>query len=304
MTDPWAFWDDAIAGKQPVASPDDPQCGFYRLPIRDGYLGKKAFEPVAYYLDDARSIQCRVGSGDNARDLTKERGEELWARVCSNPITEAQYRAVAEEGKLWHDEPALVGMQGHNKPPAPGSLEDIATEVETLVSEAAARLKGPDNLRDQADCDEVANLADRLAELQKLAKEMLAEERKPFKQEVDRVEKKWHPIIEAAEVYKTLKIRFVTPFLQKATRAALEAKKRAAAAGFTVEAERPTAGTRGRAMSLRETRYAKIIDYDAVLHFFRNSQVIRDVVQHEADKTIRNGIEVPGTEVVIESKAV
>jgi len=303
MADLWRFWDDALAGNRPVAAPDDPQLGFYRLPRRDGYQGSRIYEPVAYYLDDARTRCCRVGSGDDARDLSPDEGADLWQWVCEHAVTEEQYRDVAERGKPWFDEHALVGMQGHNRPPKDLSYEALSAEIQDLAAEAKRRLEGP-RIESQDECDQVANLADRLTELHKAAERLRHEEERPWRGQLETVKARWEPLIDNAAIYRQLKFKLITSWLQRRKRAAAEAAARAAAAGVPVEVERPTAGSRGRAMSLRETKMAKIVDYRAALEFFADGEVMHDLVQDLANKAVRNDIKVPGVEVIIETKAV
>lgn len=308
MTDLWHYWDAACAwkngeGPQPIANECNPQLGFYRLPKRDGYLGSKTFEPVAYYLDDARIICCRRGSGDDARDLSTTEGEDLWIQVCEHPVTEEQYRRVAEQGKPWHDEHPYVGMQGHNKPPKDLSYEGLVVAIEDLANEAARRLKGPP-VESQDESDQITNLADRLAELYRSSDKLFAEEQKPWKARLEDVKTRWKPLLETAEIYKQLKLKLVTPWLQRQRKAAAEAAARAAAAGEPVEIERVTSGTRGRAVSLREYKVAKIVDYRAALEFFADGQIMHDLVQDLCNKSARAGVQVPGVEIVIETKAV
>src|SRR5262249_7549235 len=262
MTNLWQYWDDRQAGKKPAASEGDPQLGFYRMPQSDGYLGKKTFKPVVYYLDEQHVMRCREGD----EDVSTTRGEEIWTRVCDHDISEKQWREVADPESphytgRWWDESEHVPMQKHNQPPPPDSYEDLAIAIEDLASEVMRRIKGPE-IKTQEECDQVANLADRLAELHKLAKDKQADEEKPWKARLEDVKGRWKPLVEAAELYKQVKLKLITPWLQRERKALAEASARAVAAGLVpAETEKPSAGTRGRAVSLKEFRSIKIVDF-------------------------------------------
>src|SRR5262245_25176365 len=153
MTNLWAYWEKKLAGEAVEASPDDPQCGFYRWARRAAYGERRWFEPVAYWPDNG-VIRCRISE----RDLTPEEGKGYWQSGANSPVTEEAYRAVAEEGKPWPDEHELVPMQGHNRPPEDTSHEGLSAAIEDLAAEAQRRLgAGPIETQDEA--DRIANLA-------------------------------------------------------------------------------------------------------------------------------------------------
>ncbi len=296
----WQYWHDRLAGKQVEMSPSHPQAGFYREPRKEHYGARRTFRPVAYWPDGNGQLRCRIGD----EDVTDKRAMELWTRCGHHPVTEEAYRAVAQRGLPWPDEHELVAM-GDNQPPEDSSFEGLRDAIQPLAEEAEKRIKGPP-IADQAEADRIANLADRLAELAKQAETARKEERKPHDDALKAIQAKWSPIVALAENYKNLKYKLLTPWLQ-----ALEAKRKqeaevAAAAGepAAAEARRPRAGTRGRAMTLKSTKKAKITDYAVCLKFFEDSEDIKSCVQMLANRAVRAGVTVPGTEVIEEQGAV
>jgi hypothetical protein len=315
MLDPWNYWRRRMAGEPVQMNPDNPQAGFYRIPRKERYGARKTFTPVIYSPgakdDDLYpllpngGLYCREGD----TMVSPERGRAIWQWAGHHPVSEEAYREVADNGGLWPDEHELVGM-GHNEPPEETQIqlwtfEELRDRIEDLAREAAERIEGPP-IKDQDECDRVANLADRLAELDKEIERRYKEERAPLDLALKDLRVKWASIQLRAETYKNLKYKLITPYLKQLQRDAEEAAKEAAAAGAPtpVETRRPRAGTRGRAMSLKSHKRAEITDYPAALEFFRDSPDVVAAVQSLADRAVRSGIAVPGTKVIEEEKAV
>jgi hypothetical protein len=299
MTD-WDWWQRKLAGEPVEMNPDTPHAGFYRKPHKEEYGARRTFQPVAYWRGLDGRLCCRIGD----TDVTPERGEELWSMVGNHPVTEEAYRLVAEDGGLWPDEHELVPM-GDNLPPEDTSFEGLRDAIEPLARDAEKRIEGPP-IADQDEADQIANLADRLAELWKQADEARKTEKRPFDQEAERVQKRWLPLLRLAEAYKNLKYKLLTPWLNKKTEEAKKQAEAAAAAGQSAAAEprRPRVGTRGRAMTLKTLKRAEITDYVACLEFFKDSPDVKATVQDLANRAVRTGISVPGTTVLEEQTAV
>jgi predicted transcriptional regulator len=306
LTDPWHYWRETLAGKQLPIHEGHPQPGFYRWPSKTGYGARKTFTPVAYWPENTPDNQqvtaCRIGD----EDVTPERGAEIWVSVARHPVLEEAYRGVAERGELWPDEPESASMQkphpmiGHNRPPDDVSYVYLSERINDATAEAKRFLDG-EPITAQFQADLIANCADRLAELHKMADQQRAAERKPHDEVIKVIQQKWSPLLVAAEVYKNLKYKLLTPWLQQQAR---EAAERAAQSGDTTQIERPKAGTRGRAMSLKSLKRAEITDYDLCLNHFRNAPDIKATVQDLANKAVRSGLEVPGAKLLEETKAV
>jgi len=298
--DPWDWWRRRMAGEPMEMNPDNPHLGFYRMPRKEHYGARKTFTPVAYYIDADGVYRCREGD----REVDDARACALWQSVGHHPVSEEAYREVAERGGIWPDEHELVGM-GHNEPPEEMSFEYLRDAIEPLSVEADRRLDG-EPIKDQAECDRIANLADRLAELHKNCDELYKVERAPLDAQLKELRIKWGGLQLKAEVYKNLKYKLVTPWLKYLEQVAKKAAEQAAQAGTPSPAEprRARAGTRGRAMTLKTTKRAEITDYDKCWAFFKEAPEMKTLVQDLADRIARTGMAVPGCKIVEEEKAV
>jgi len=296
---PWAYWQSRREGIPVQMHPDDPQAGFYRKPRKEYYGARRTFTPVAYYWQDG-ALRCRVGDAE----VPDQTALAIWIQVGNNDVSEEAYRAVAERGEPWPDEHELVPM-GDNLPPEDNSFEGLTDAIEDLAREALERIEGPP-IADQDEADRIANLADRLAELWKKAEDARKAERREYDEALKAIQQKWLPLLTKAESYKNLKYKLLTPWLQRLEAAQQQAAEAAAAAGAPTAAEprRPRAGTRGRAQTLKVQKRAEIIDFDACLNFFKDSEDLRSTVQMLANRVVRTGMSVPGTKVIEEQKAV
>ena len=179
--------------------------------------------------------------------------------------------------------------------------------IDDLEHEAQALLEISTPVKDQNEADRIANLADRLAELHKKANAGRLIEKRPFDDGAEKVQQRWLPLLKKAKIYDLLKSRLLTPWLRRLDEVQKKEAEAAAAAGAPLareDARRPRAGTRGRAMSLKTSKHARIDDYNACLAFFAESKEVRETVQGLANAAVRAGITVPGTIVVEETQAV
>jgi hypothetical protein len=312
--DDWSWWMDKLAGKPVEANPDSPRWGFYRQSYKAVYGGRKTFTPVAYYPDaDTGEMRCRIGDEDISGDSI--RATRMWNHVHNNPVTFEAFNDVAEKGALWPDEHELVPM-GHNRPPdidwekieyiQPDDtelLEQLHDQINNLAREAERRIEGPP-IADQDEADRIANLADALQQLNKIADGTRAHEKKPHDEAAKLIQKKWAPWLLKTETYRNLKYKLLTPWLKRLDDERKKEAEAAAAAGAPIEMKRPRAGTRGRAMSLKSLKRAEIYDYDKCLAYFAESPDVKATVQDLANRAVRAGITVPGAKVLEESQAV
>lgn len=303
----WNWWQDKLDGKQMEMNPSTPHAGFYRWPRRPAYGAAKTFLPVAYWPGDNGQLNCRIGD----QNVPPEKGEEIWERVGDNPVTEEAYRTVAERNGKWPDEHELVPMSptspmmGDNLPPDEDTYEGLRDAIEPLASEALKRIEGPP-IETQDEADQIGNLIDRLTKLWKKADDLRKGERREYDDALKAIQKKWTPVLAAAEAYRNLKYKLITPWLNRLTEAQKKQVEAAAAAGepAAADARRPRVGTRGRAITLKSTKRAEIIDYDECRNFFREADEMKQLVQSLADRAVRSGATVPGTKVIEESQAV
>lgn len=302
--DPWSWWSAKLAGYASARMNEStPHPGFYRWVRRQGYGGKRYATPVAYWPGANGELNCRVGD----KDVTPERGRDIWIHVGEHPVPEDWYRDVAEhDQKEWRDGLPAAPPEGSNLPPDIDTYEELREAIASLSKQAKKRLEGPP-IADQVEADKLANeLIDPLADLWKLVEEARKEERKPHDEALKAIQLKWLPLITATEVYKNLKFKLITPWLKRQQETAKKEAEAAAAAGSPAAADtrRPRAGSTGRAISLKVTRRAEITDYQECLKFFADNPDVRHTVQTLADRAVRTGITVPGTQVIEEEKAV
>jgi len=304
MSDPryWAWWSDKLAGVNVPASEGTPYAGFYRWVRKASYGGTKYAVPVAYWPGEDGELHCREGF----KDVTDERGQDIWVNVCNHPVPEDWYRDVAENDQPeWRDGMSISPPRGDNRPPDETDFDYLTGKIEDNARAAKLRLEG-DAITEQTEADQISNLADVLAEFWKKADEARKKERQPHDDALKEIQAKWSPLLLLAETYKNLKYKLLTPW-QIAQQKAQEDEARAAvAAGEPVpeQPRRPRAGTRGRAMTLKSFKSAEIVDYDACLAFFKENSDVRGVVQDLANKAVRSGITVPGAKVIEEQRTV
>ena len=90
-----------LKGEKVPTYDGDPDCGFYRKPIRTSREnGNKitGWEPVAYFMHLNNSIM--VGMSGKRR-LTSEQFVDYWTYVCAYPVPEDVWRDVVEKGLPW-----------------------------------------------------------------------------------------------------------------------------------------------------------------------------------------------------------
>jgi hypothetical protein len=106
------FWKRSLAGEKPKMFVDDAQLGFYRKPIKErndkGNNKRVGWSAVAIYMQDgvmtARvTSKMHITSGNTIYDAAGDELNELWSYVAGHPISESEYRQVAEEGMNWSD---------------------------------------------------------------------------------------------------------------------------------------------------------------------------------------------------------
>ena len=285
----WQWWIDKLRGDIPLAlSESTPHAGFYRWPKREAYGAKRYFVPVAYWPNEDGELNCRIGE----EDVTPERGRDIWVSVGAHPVSEEDYREVAERGGRWRDEHELVPMQRSNQPQVPedNSFEALRNAINEMSLHGEARLSQP-MISNQDEGDRIANFVGELSDLHRRANEARSNEKRPHDDAAKAVQAKWKPWVDKAEtLYKALKRQLLTPFLQT------EEKR--------LE-RRVQVGTRGRAISLKTIKRAEIVDFQECLSYFADSRDVHDFVQELADKAVRaDDTAIPGVKVIEESTAV
>ena len=113
----YEYWRAALAGEKPKMYVDDPQCGFYRtairehLPLKNGQGSgwkRTGWEPVAIFMI-GEQLTAVIGvsgeiTGMAQQTMTGDKLNEIWTYCAGNPISEEEYRSVAERNEGWSDE--------------------------------------------------------------------------------------------------------------------------------------------------------------------------------------------------------
>lgn len=295
--DQYTFWRRRLAGEVVPIHDGEPQAGFYRLISRDG----NASQPVAYWFTPDGALRCRVGK----QDVNEQFANERWPYASKRPITHEVYKAVLA-GEPWPDQNEAVTADRSNAAPDDDSFDGLKDRIEALARTADDLIKdGP--AADQAAADRASDLANHLSALQKKADAARAAEKKPHDDAAKAVQAKWAPVLNVADIYKRIKETVVTPFLKEEDR-----KRKAAAAAAAQKGDEqpaatpaaPKAGAAGRrSVALRSVKVVTITDRDALLAFFKDHQLVTDLLQQMAQRAVAAGVTVPGVTVTEEQRA-
>lgn len=306
MSTAYGYWKDALAGHSPAPIVDDPQPGFYRSRRKAG-----APLPLAIWIEDGK-VTGRMGGGDDARELTRDRLNEVWNFACANPVTEEAYRAVAERGEPWPDMDATVSDQlaqsGHNRPPT-----DPATLLHEQIEAASAGASEYATIASDEALARAQTLRSRLLELSGEADKTRKAEKAPHQAKADAVDDQWMPLVKKAKEFAD-KIKSAMNAWGTKKHEAAEAQRRAieAAQRKAMEEGRPAPapppvvpaapakvkGAAGRAASGTPVKVVKAItDYAACYAYVSEQPEVRDAIMQAAQRLVTAGHTVPGTEV-------
>ena len=132
MTDRYKFWRDSLEGKNPPASPDDPKCGFYRMK-----RGTQKVPVAVWPLGESAGMSClgfKIGHEVVGADI----GTERWHWYAADPVTEAEYRKVAEQGLPWSDEdPTVAAITNGATKPAKNATQAVPDATKPAVDATA-----------------------------------------------------------------------------------------------------------------------------------------------------------------------
>lgn len=141
----YKFWSDSLAGLNPPMSADDPKAGFYRVKRGASWV------PVAVWpLPGTALIEPGLGFKIGREIVDAATGIAQWHWYAANPITEAEYRRVAEQGLDWSDaDPVVAAMIAKPREITPQQIAGKINAGQPLDPEESARL-------DQAFADHAA----------------------------------------------------------------------------------------------------------------------------------------------------
>lgn len=293
--DQYSWWRRRLAGEEIPTHEDSCEAGFYRMKRKDG-----SSEAVAiWYGANDGALRCRIGT----QDVSDQRAKEAWPYLSKHPVSHEAYKAKIETGN-WPDQHEAV-TQANNAPPD-DSIEALTDTIESLARVANDMIR-KGGASTQAEADQAADVANKLAEYQKKADAARKAEKKPHDDAAAAVQQKWAPVLTLADIYKQVKARVITPFLlakEAAEKAAREAAAKAGQAEPTPERQRSTttAGTRGKTVALRSVKKVEITDRAALLAYFADGEAMTAFLQDMAEKAVRAGVTPAGVKVT-ETKA-
>lgn len=278
---------------------DEPQCGYFRLKVGGDGNGNARVVPAYIAVEapvdengelsgDERMI-CKVGQVD--RDPAA-----AWTWLAGHPVPYDAFQQAWETGQ-WPDDAPGANFQ------AADSLEGLTDQLETMLANAN-KFK---NVTTQTECDQAANLKDRIQDVFKALDAMRVAEKKPHDEAARAVQNRFLPWLgKAREAVDALRLA-MGPFLQRAQeaakRAAAEAGGEAAAAALDVRAR--AGGMGGRRTSLRKKKIAVIVNYDQALAHVKDREEVKALVEKICTSLARAGeTKIPGCEVKEETSVV
>lgn len=306
----FTFWTEALAGNPVNIYADAPQCGYYKMRRERG----GPWLPVAIWSKDG-SLVCRV-SGEMVDPVA------VWTFCAENPVTKEDCKVAFQTGN-WPGDVTI----GHNS----GDLS-LAEEIQIAAENAAEFLMQP--IGDGTRKDMAANMRDLLLELAKKADAERDAEKRPHDEAAKAIQKKWKPLIDAAED-AALKLRdALTRYMREEDRRAEEERRkkfeeetaRVKAERERIEREQaemmqrdpiaaltspqpdlpempilPTepvkiqaGGQRGRKTGLRTVIRYEVTDHAAALAFFAEHDDVKTLVATLAKRAGKAGLAVPG----------
>jgi hypothetical protein len=165
-------WRRRLAGEALPVHEGCPEVGYWRKREKDRsgkFIGWRAVAMWEHYGEITGQIQNLDGTLSN---LNAKGCVDVWTWVVKYPVTEAQYLAVTEDGKSWHDEVRVTipasGSDFGAEPEAP--QEEVAPKPldETLRIEIAATIKASepyDTIASDEDATKALTLRNMLNEL-------------------------------------------------------------------------------------------------------------------------------------------
>jgi hypothetical protein len=231
-----SIWERRLAGEKIVDAVDQVNYGFYAEYNRR----TETFDPLAFwYAWGVREngppcwhLRCRVGT----KEVDEKDARDKYPHARDNPITHELYAAAVKalkEGRRpeWPRLSAAVEQSRSNLAPDDNSLKGLTDAIEDLKREAERLIK-KGGAKSEEESDQAADVANRLATLQKRAEAARVAEKAPHLNACNEVDAKWKGPITAAEIFKRLKQIVCRPWLEAeaARKAKLEQEAREKAA--------------------------------------------------------------------------
>lgn len=305
MMNVYKFWSDSLAGKQPPIINEFPEAGFYRMK-RNG-----SWTPVAVWPASENNLGFKFGREVVDIDI----GTERWPSYAANPITEDEYRRVAEQGLNWSDaDPTVAAMTSTPKPIVTDSTDEMREQIATAVAVIPAYAK----IESDEASARAAGLRNMLLGLKNQADKARVAEKDPHLTAAKAVDSKWMPLVREAESGAN-RVRTALEAWENDKRAAArQAAERAAAKQRRLDEEasrrdisepppepvKPTSNlpppsaqvkpTFGKAAGVSTYQHVTSIDAYQAFQMFQNHPDVIALLTKLAQASINAGISVPG----------
>jgi hypothetical protein len=286
MSDQYRHWAEALEqGRGVETEPGNPRSGFYRH-------GREA---VAIWRHPANGDLLCSRTGRRRAPVLPDEIDDLFSYCAANPISYATFVAVSKTGQWPEDvpqsEPAPLALEPH---------EALAHETQALKRQFDAFLARTGPIAEKLSADICGNYAETFAAQEKLGETARQEQKAPSLAEGRRIDGLWKPAIAEANAGKRAAKKALEPWL------VAERAKAAAAFAQTPDPRLSgpaavTAGTQGRAVTLRTRQVNAIVDWSALFEYFATLNErpadLEAVSQTVVNRMVASGSTPPGVEI-------
>lgn len=203
----WKHWQDALAGREVAISPNEPQCGFYKM--RKGRNGP--WVPVMIRYDESGILRCRVGNDSSADP------HDVWTWCADRPISKHDAKTAFETGRFPGDGPTI----GDN---SKADTRSLVEQLRDYVHATLDWLKGR-KIETKVEADQVANRRAEILRITKLCEAERDAKAAPHRKALDELKAEYKPALDEAEEANWLLRQAATDFA-RAEEARLERERR------------------------------------------------------------------------------
>jgi len=272
---------------------DEPRCGYFRVKAKNGialpaYIAMEQPKDENGKLAGDETLICQISNV--VRDPYA-----AWTYLAGHPVPYPAFKQAWETGK-WPDDAPGENFQ------ASDTLEGLTDQLKSMVENAAAFK----TITTQTQCDQAANLKDRLMQVHKALDDMRIAEKRPHDEAAMAVQNKFRKwLAEAFDAVDALRIA-MKPFMEQAQeaakRAAVEAGGEGAAAAISIRAS--AGGMGGRRTSTRKSKVPVIVNYKTAAIAVIDEPEVMAAVDKAVKRWFREGKTAPGVEVREETKVI
>jgi len=262
----YRWWAAALLGHATPIDVNEPAAGFYR--------NARSNLPYAYWVENSKQ-RCHI----NGHDVELQRALDDWPYVAKNPVSHEDYKHRIATG-LWLSEHEAV--HNHNRAPSEDSVEALKDRIDVLARNAQALIDAGE-AKTQHSCDQAAELANTLGELENKVRALHDAQKQPHLIMGREIDRRWFPLRDKAAEFKTkVKQIVITPFL----------KKTGGGAGLTK-----------RTVALVSNYRAEIVDMALLMQCLQNNPDVIALLQRLANRAANSKVELPGTRLIVEQRA-